>query len=119
MHEMGVVLNIISSAERLAMQHGVSSLGYIIVDVGQLSGVVPAYLTNLWEIGTKDTICEGAELIINETPGRVKCQDCGEEYLLMENVKDNLPCCPKCQKNHFQVLNGAQDVMITELGVPE
>jgi len=119
MHEMGVVLNIVSGAERLAMRYDVTSLGYVTVDVGQLSGVIPKYLTSLWEIGTKDTICEGAELIINEVPGRVKCQDCGEEYLLMENVKDSIPYCPKCQKSHFEVMDGARDVMITEIGVPE
>lgn len=119
MHEMGVVLNIVSGAERLAKKYQVSEIGYIKVDIGGLSGVIPRYLTSLWDIGTKDSILDGAELIINEIPGMVRCQDCGEEYILLDHRKNNLPDCPRCHGIHFQVMPGARDVMITELGVPE
>lgn len=120
MHEMGVVLNIVSSAERLARRYGVSDIGYVKVDVGGLSGVIPKYLTDLWDIGTKDTVLNGAELIVNEAPGMVKCRSCGEEYVLMENRKDiNTPDCPRCHGESFEVMEGSREVLITELGIPE
>lgn len=119
MHEMGVVMNIVSGAERLSKRYGVSSIGYVKVDIGGLSGVIPKYLTELWPLGTKDTILEGAELIIHEVPGMVKCQDCGEEYILMDHRKENLPDCPNCHGIHFSLMDEARDVLITELGVPE
>ena len=39
MHEMGVVMNIVSGAERISKRYGVSSIGYVKVDIGGLSGV--------------------------------------------------------------------------------
>ena len=119
MHEMGVVMNIVSGAERLSERYGVTTIGYVKVDIGGLSGVIPKYLHELWELGIKDTILEGAELIINEVPGLVKCSDCGEEYVLLDNRKNNMPDCPKCHGTRFTVMEGSRDVLITELGVPE
>lgn len=112
-------MNIVSSAERLARRYGVSAIGYVKVDIGGLSGVIPRYLTDLWTLGTKDSILDGAELIINEVPGLVKCLDCGEEYLLMENRKNNMPDCPNCHGSRFSLMEGSREVLITELGVPE
>ena len=116
---MGVVLNIVSGAERLSKRYGVSSVGYVKVDIGGLSGVIPRYLTDLWGIGTKDSILEGAELIINEVPGMVKCQDCGKEYILLDHRKNNMPDCPQCHSARFTLTEGARDIIITELGLPE
>ena len=62
---------------------------------------------------------EGAKLIVNEVPGLVKCKQCGEAYLLLENNKDGRACCPKCQHDGFDLMEGSRDVIITELGVPE
>lgn len=119
MHEMGVVMNIVDSAGRIARRYGVSRFGYIKVDVGGLSGVMPHYLKDLWGIGTMNTILEGAELIINEVPGLVKCVDCGEEYILLENRTNDLPDCPHCHSQRFSLMPGSKDVMITEVGVPD
>lgn len=112
-------MNIVSGAERISARYGVSAIGYVKVDVGQLSGVVSRYLTELWPLGIKDTILDGAELIINEVPGMVKCLDCGEVYNLLDNRKDNMPDCPRCHGNCFDLLEGSKEVLITELGVPE
>lgn len=119
MHEMGVVMNIVSGAERLARRYQVSAIGYVKVDIGGLSAVIPKYVRELWTLGTRDTILDGAELIINEVPGMVKCLDCGEEYELMNHRKDNMPDCPGCHGQRFSVMEGAREVLITELGIPE
>ena len=119
MHEMGVVLNIVDSAERLARRYGASKLGYIKVDVGGLSGVMPHYLKDLWSIGTMNTFLEGVKLIVNEIPGNVRCLDCGKEFDLLKNSPMSNPTCPVCKSHRFDVVPGAKDVLITELGVPD
>lgn len=122
MHELGVIKNLVSAAERLSKANGVSRLGYIKVDVGEFSGVVAQYMEKLWDIGTRDTICEGAELIINAIPGTVKCLECGEEYPLMESAdqNDDKPRCPKCGSTRFDLVNDqSKGIFITELGAVE
>ncbi len=119
MHELGIINNLVASAERLCKVHNVTKLGYIKVDIGEFSGVVAQYVDKLWEIGTKDTICEGTELIINEIPGIVTCLECGEEYLLMKSADENndKPCCPKCRSTRFELKDeSSKDIFITELG---
>lgn len=118
MHEMAVVLNIVKTAERLAAQNNASRLGYVAIEIGELSGVIPNYLTSFWEMGTQGTVCEGSELVINTVDGLVRCQACGEQYLILENLVNDAPVCPKCQDEHFLVLAG-REVAITEIGVAE
>lgn len=122
MHELGVISNLVDAAERIALQNGVSKLGYIKVDLGEMSGVVSQYVRKLWSMGTKDTILENAELIINDVVAIVKCNDCGEEFSLMKSADENgdKPCCPKCASEHFALVNDlCKEVIITELGAME
>jgi hydrogenase nickel incorporation protein HypA/HybF len=118
MHEMGVVLNIVKSAERFAAANNASRLGYVTVEVGELTGVVPNYLTSFWEMGTKGTICEGSKLVIEIAKGMVRCLACQRKYPIMENLVNSDPICPHCQNGRFSVLAG-REVMITEIGVPD
>lgn len=119
MHELGVISNLIDSVERIAKLNAVTKLGYIKVDVGEMSGVVSAYMKKLWSMGTKGTILDGAELIVNDVIAMVRCNDCGEEFSLMESADKNndKPCCPKCASTHFTLVNdNCKEVIITELG---
>ena len=119
MHELGVISNLVDSSEHLAAQNGIHKLGYIKIDVGEMSGVVSQFMRNLWKIGTKGTILEGAELIVNDIKAIVECADCAEQFSLMESADENndKPCCPKCgSMNFFLVNDDCKEIVITELG---
>ena len=119
MHELGVISNLVDAAERLAGQNRIQKLAYIKVDVGEMSGVVSQYMKNLWAIGTKGTILEGARLIVNDIAAIVECQECAEQFSLMKSADENndKPCCPKCgSKNFFLVNDDCKELVITELG---
>lgn len=118
MHEMGVVLNIVRSAERLAKRYQLQKLGYITIEVGEISDALPRYIYQLWPQGTKGTICEGVPLKIDVVKAIAVCSDCKTQYTLTEHLKDNLPVCPKCGGGNFSFVKGS-GVAIIELGVPE
>lgn len=118
MHEMGAVMNIVRSAERLAKKFGVSELGYVKVEVGELTGALPRYLLEMWPHGVKNSVCAGAELLIKETKGFARCSICKKEYPVMENLTNNFPVCPYCGCEKYKVIKG-QEIVITELGVPK
>ena len=40
-------------------------------------------------MGTKDTVLDGAELIINDIRAIVECCDCGEQFSLMDSADAN------------------------------
>lgn len=118
MHEMGIVLNVVDSASHLAKKFQVPRLGYVKIEVGELSGAFPRYLMELWPHGTQNTICEGAQLLVEEVKAVVSCSTCKQEYTIMEHLVNNFAVCPYCQGERYTVLKG-KDITIIELGAPE
>lgn len=119
MHELGIISKLVDTVGLLARQNGASRIGYIKLDVGEASGVVSNYMKKLWAMGTKDTILDGAELIINDVRAMVECLDCGEQFSLMDSADatNDKPCCPKCKSTAFSLVNDScKEVIITELG---
>lgn len=119
MHELGIIGKLVDTATVIARQNGASRLGYIKLDVGEASGVVSKYMKTLWTMGTKDTVLDGAELVINDIRAIVECCDCGEQFSLMDSADANndKPCCPKCRSKSFTLVNEeCKQVMIVEVG---
>ena len=77
MHELGVLYQIAKTVNRIAEENHIQKVKYIALDVGELSGFVPHYLTKLFPVAV-DTysllrkaelrICmiQGADLLIKE-----------------------------------------------------
>lgn len=116
MHEMGVVLNIVRSAQEAAAANNVKKISRLTLEVGELTGVIPRYVHACWPAAIENTILDGAELVIEVIDGIGTCQDCGCEYLVLENLKPNDPVCPKCGSERWKVKSG-REVMIKDIGV--
>ena len=72
--------------------------------VGKMSAVVPASLTFCWNILTRGGRLEGANLIIDEVPVRVRCRDCGHE----SNCEDYRFVCPQCKSVAVDIVFGRE-----------
>ncbi len=118
MHEMGIAINIIDVVKRGAARSGVSKVDMVRVSVGELSGAVPRYLKNSWPVVCQGTVCEDSELVIEQVEAIGECQDCGENYRITENLREEVPYCPKCGSKKWILLRG-HDVTVKEIGVSE
>lgn len=116
MHEMGVVLNIVRTAEQAAKANHVSKIGRLTLQVGKLTGVIPRYVHACWPAAIEHTLLEGAMLVIEEIEGIASCKDCGCEYSVLENLKTDQPVCPSCGSEQWKVKTG-REVMIKDIGV--
>lgn len=116
MHEMGVVLNIVRTAERYAKSYNVKKIGTLTLQVGELTGLVPAYVKNCWPVATENTVLDSCEIIIEEVEGIATCEDCGHDYRVVDNLKPQYPICPKCSGDRWKVKTG-REVMIKDIGV--
>jgi len=114
MHEIGIVRQIVRTVEDFAAQHDVKRIDAVVVDVGELSLVIPKYLKDIYPAVAEGTILEHAELIINETPGFAECDDCDEIF----NVVEHKGYCPNCGSFNKTVLSG-RDCTIKEIRVSE
>ena len=59
MHELGVVFHIIDSLEEVAKENDVTQIQSITIEIGEVSTVIPHYLTDCWEwaIKKKESAC--------------------------------------------------------------
>jgi len=115
-HEMGIVLNIVRTAEQHAKYNQANKIARMTLEIGELSGVVPAYVRDCWSAATENTMLDGSELVIHEIDGILTCSDCKREYLALENLKPDIPVCPYCSSEKWTVKMG-KDVQIVDIAV--
>jgi hydrogenase nickel incorporation protein HypA/HybF len=104
MHELSIATSIIDIAEDFAREKHVEKILKIEVEVGKLSGVVRENLIFALEIAVKDTVLKDAEIIIDETEGRSKCNACGAEFI----NNDWYTPCPNCHSLNFEIVAGKE-----------
>ena len=79
MHELGITQNIVNIVSEHA---GDARVSRVLLEIGQLSMVVPDAIRFCFDIVSKDTMLEGAELQINEIAGRARCNACACEFAI-------------------------------------
>ena len=107
MHELGIMQNIVTSVQQYADQNAITEIVKVIVEVGQISGVVPESLEFCFGVCTKDTALEGALLEIERVAAIGRCNECGEEF----NLLDNDFTCPTCTGSEWGVVSGRELVI--------
>ena len=71
MHELGVLRQIVKTVNRVAEQNRIRQLKHIALEVGETSGFVPAYLTNLFPVAADPyPVLQKTQLHIFVVPGR-------------------------------------------------
>ncbi len=72
MHELGIVFHIIRSVEKVAAENDLEKVSAVVLELGEVSGVVPDYLTDCWRwAAAKSELASGSELRI-ETLRRLR-----------------------------------------------
>lgn len=105
MHELAITEQIADIAIRHGEENAAEQITDLYLVIGELSTVIDDSVTFYWDLITKDTICEGANLHFKRIPAKFKCQDCGKEYQLKDG---DLTPCPYCQSNKMDILQGKE-----------
>ncbi|MBF0204004.1 MAG: hydrogenase maturation nickel metallochaperone HypA [Desulfamplus sp.] len=105
MHEMGVaqqMINIaIASIPKDIINPKVETLN---LKVGKLAAVVEDSLKFCFEIIAKDSPLEGAKLIIEHVPVRIKCNSCQHLW----EVDEPIFSCPSCKDGTVEIISGRE-----------
>ena len=114
MHEIGVVKSMLHTVEEYCRENNVDAVEEIVVDIGELSLVIPQYVEEIYPVVSEDTMFKGTSLVINTIPGLAECDDCDEIF----NVIEHEGYCPNCGSFDKTVLSG-KDFTIKEIHVRE
>jgi len=115
MHELGIVFYIIRDVKQAAAENGVQKVNAVVMNIGEVSTIVPEYLTDCWRwAADKETLMAGSELRINTIPAVTHCDSCGKEYSTVAYGRT----CPHCGSGETWLLRG-NEVEIKEIVVPD
>lgn len=121
MHEFSAACSIIDTAIEAAKGNNVTRIMAVNVELGEFTFLIPDQLTFNFEIASKDTIVEGAELRIKTIKGQLKCNECGFEGA--SKVDPDIPPqiavfapmkCPHCGSSSTRIIGG-KDFIITSI----
>ncbi len=111
MHELGIVFHIIRSVEKVAVENGLEKVSAVVLELGEVSGVVPDYLADCWRwAAAKSELASGSELRIETLPAVTRCGGCGADYPTVAHGRT----CPRCGSGDTWLLTG-NEVNIKEI----
>lgn len=103
MHELGTIYYVMNTVEKLAQENNLSKIGSITLEVGEVSGIVPEYLTDFWLYARKkNELFQETELKIETLHAVTYCQDCQKTYDTIPQGKT----CPHCGSGNTFLLTG-------------
>ena len=109
MHELAVCQSLMEQIEDIAQERDAKSVLSIVVGMGPLSGVEAQLLKNAYPIASAGTIAEKAELIIENLPVRVKCNQCGSE----SDALPNKLICKQCGDWKTELISGDELLLMS------
>ena len=113
MHELGIVFYIIRDVKKVAEENGVSHISAVTMNIGEVSTIIPEYLTDCWRwAADKEPVLKGAELKVITVPGLTHCTSCGQDYGTVQHGK----ICPFCGSEETFLIQG-NEVEIKEIEV--
>ena len=81
MHELGTIYYVMKTVENLAAENRLTKVGSITLEVGEVSGIVPKYLTDFWLYAReKSELFKETELKIETLHAVTYCQACRQTY---------------------------------------
>lgn len=102
MHELSVCQALLGQVQSVAATHQAHGVAKIVLQIGPLAGVEARLLQDAFPIARAGTIADGAELVIEELPLRVRCDSCGAET----DAAPNRLLCGACGDWHTRLISG-------------
>ena len=103
MHELGTIVYVIDTIEKLAKEQSLTAVGSITLEVGEVSGIVPDCLRDFWLYARRDSeLLRETELKIEDLKAVTFCQDCRGTYSTVEFAKE----CPYCHSTNTFLVTG-------------
>ena len=105
MHELPVTESILEVAIEAAQNAAASRILSISLVIGDLSSIVDDSVQFYFDILSKGTLAEGAELLFRREPAQARCLACGHEFKVSPPL---VRYCPECNQAQLQVTGGKE-----------
>jgi hydrogenase nickel incorporation protein HypA/HybF len=110
LHELGVIIEVVKTVEDIAIKNHLTKIDTIVLQIGELSSMIPKYIEECYPAAVDGTIMESTKLKIEILPANVLCKKCNKVY----NVMTNKEGCPYCKSREGDLLCG-KEFLIKEI----
>jgi hydrogenase nickel incorporation protein HypA/HybF len=115
MHELSLAKDIVEMVYQFVPAEELKEVKFVVIKVGQFSGVVNDSLKFSYQAITSQTELEGSELEIIDIPFNLKCYNCGNE----STNEFGMMICTECGSANTEILSGdelkVQEVILNAL----
>lgn len=112
MHEMALAEGVLQIVEDTVRGEGDVRVKTVVLEIGELSHVMPEAMDFCFEAVVRGSVAEGARLEIHRAPGRAWCHTCATEV----RVASLVDACPECGGFKLQV-TGGEEMRVKEMEV--
>ncbi|MDR3304849.1 MAG: hydrogenase maturation nickel metallochaperone HypA [Clostridiales Family XIII bacterium] len=113
MHELGVVMEVVKQVEQFAAENALTDhIEALVLQIGELSSMIPAYVEAVYPAAAEGTILEQARLEVEILPANALCKACGKVF----RAKEHKGVCPACGGKELELLGG-REFCIKEIAV--
>lgn len=110
MHELGIMYHIVEQVLKVVEVNQLLEVEAIVLQVGELSSVVPRYLHACFPAAVDGTLLENTKLEIEILTANGICGGCKKVYPLTEHSR----VCPDCKSKEFEMIGG-RDFFLKEI----
>ncbi len=116
MHELGIAFHIIKEVDAFAEEKAIPSVKGVTIELGEVSGVVPRYLEDVWKWACENRSkhMNGCKLNIIVTKATTYCKACTKTYPTLPSGKK----CPHCGSEDTYLVEG-NEVTIQSIQVED
>lgn len=104
------MIDVIKTVEEFAINNGVTKIDTLVLQIGELSSMIPKYIEECFPMAVDGTTMEDTKLKIEILPGNGLCRRCSQVFNLIENENR----CPGCGSGEWEILGG-KEFMIKEI----
>jgi len=110
MHELSITQNLLDIALEQARLNSASRVTKIRVVAGAMHNLVDDSMRFCFEVISRGTFAEGAELIVDTVPAQAQCQACTRRFELQPFAW----FCPQCGSREFDIVAGSE-LLVSEI----
>jgi hydrogenase nickel incorporation protein HypA/HybF len=115
MHELQVTNSILHTVLDRAVQSDVRKILKIRLLVGELNDFQQEWIQRYFDLLSKASIAEGAQITIERVPAAFRCHDCGQDFEVEIRFIDRVQC-PQCSGVNFSLQRG-RELLIQDMEV--
>lgn len=105
---MGIVLHLAKTLEQTAKEKGIIKIGKVILQVGEVSGIMTDLFTDCWNyFKVRSDLLKESSLELETIPAVTHCDSCKKQY---ETIKYGR-CCPYCGSYETWLVKGNECII--------